>query len=61
MSDNKTAKAESKKGNLTEQYKSLSLKGNKPPRPERLSSKTKRACDVKLPTYEESQAKYKSS
>jgi len=36
----------------------LSLKGNKPPRPQRLPSKTKRSYDVKLPTYEESQERY---
>jgi len=58
MSDNKTAKAESNKGNQTGQYKSFSLKGNKTPRPERLPNKTKRSYDVKLPTYEESQVKY---
>jgi len=36
----------------------LSLKRNKPERPQRLRIKTKQFYDVKLPTYEESQAKY---
>jgi len=38
--------------------KALPLKRNKPMRPQRLPSKTGYAYKVKLPTYEESQAKY---
>jgi len=58
MSENKTSRDKSNENNPTENVKSLSLKLNKPVRPQRLRIKTKRFYDVKLPTYEESQAKY---
>ena len=43
---------------IKENIKSLSLKQNKPERPQRLPSKTGYSHKVHLPTYEESQAKY---
>jgi len=43
---------------IKENTKSLSLKQNKPERPQRLPSKTGYSHHVRLPTYEESQAKY---
>jgi len=58
MSENEKSRDKSKENNPTENTKSLSLKRNKPARPQRLRIKTKRSYDVKLPTYEESQAKY---
>ena len=55
MSENAIARDKCKENNPTENIESLSLKGNKPPRPQRLPFKTRRFYDVKLPTYEESQ------
>jgi len=43
---------------IKENIKSLSLKQNKPERPQRLPSKTGYSHNVHLPNYEESQAKY---
>ena len=58
MSENEKSRDESNENNPTENMKSLTLKQNKPVRPQRLRIKTKQFYDVKLPTYEESQAKY---
>ena len=43
---------------IKENIKSLSLKKNKPERPQRSPSKTGYSHNVNLPTYEESQARY---
>jgi len=53
MSKNERSRDESNENNPRENMKSLPLKQNKPVR-----IKTKQFNDVKLPTYEESQAKY---
>jgi len=58
MSVNGESMSKSTENNTTENTESLSLKRNKPVRPQRLRIKTKRSYDVKLPTYEESQKKY---
>jgi len=58
MSENAIARDNCNENNPTEDIKSLSLKGNKSVRPQRLRIKTRRSYDEKLPTYEESQAKY---
>ena len=57
MSVNGESMSKSTENNTTENTESLSLKRNKPVRPQRLRIKTKRSYDVKLPTYEESQKK----
>ena len=59
MSENERSRDESNENKPMENTKSLPLKQNKPVRPQRLRIKTKQFYDVKLPTYEESQAKYK--
>ena len=58
MSENEKSMDKSKENNPIENMKSLTLKRNKPVRPQRLRIKMGRSYDVKLPTYEESQAKY---
>jgi len=58
MSENERSRDESNENKPMENTKSLPLKQNKPVRPQRLRIKTKQFYDVKLPTYEESQAKY---
>jgi len=57
MSVNGESMSKSTENNTTENTESLSLKRNKPVRPQRLRIKIKRSYDVKLPTYEESQKK----
>jgi len=56
MSENEKSMEKNNENNPIEKTKSL--KRNKPVRPQRLRIKTKQSYDVKLPTYEESQAKY---
>ena len=58
MSENGKPMDKSNENNTTENTESLSLKRDKPKKPQRLRIKTKQFYDVKLPTYEESQAKY---
>jgi len=58
MSGNEKSMGKSNENNPIENTESLSLKRDKPKRPQRLRIKTKSSYDVKLPTYEESQAKY---
>jgi len=58
MSENGKSMGKSNENNTTENTESLSLKRNKPVRPQRLRIKTKRSYDVNLPTYEESQKNY---
>jgi len=58
MSENEKSRGKNNEDNATENTKSLSLKQNKPVRPQRLRIKRQQFYDVKLPTYEESQAKY---
>jgi len=60
MSENEESKAKNKENkSIEENTKSLSLKRNKPVRPHRLRIKTGYSYYVNLPTYEESQEKYK--
>jgi len=58
MLEDEKSMDKSNENNSTEDSKSLSLKRNKPARPQRLRIKAKQFYDVELPTYEESQAKY---
>jgi len=58
VSINGESMGKSNENNANGYPESLLLKRNKPARPQRLRIKTKRSYDVKLPTYEESQAKY---
>jgi len=59
MSETESMKDKSKETkSITDNSKALPLKRNNPMRPQRLPSKTGYAYNVKLPTYEESQARY---
>jgi len=59
MSENEKSKDKSKEIKSTkDNLKSLPLRRNKPVKPQSLPSKTGYSYNVKLPTYEESQAKY---
>jgi len=58
MSENERSRDENNENNSMGNMKSLTPKQNKPVRPQRLRIKTEQFYDVKLPTYEESQAKY---
>jgi len=58
MSENEKTLDKGNENNTTENAESLSQKRDKPKRPQRLRIKTEQFYDVKLPTYEESQAKY---
>jgi len=60
VSDNGETMGKSIETNANGYPESLPLKRNKPVRPQRLRIKTKRFYDVKLPTYEKSQAKYET-